>query len=59
MEAKGDEDELAAARRVNKAAFDCAIFGPTGFFLRYQAWRKNIAGIVQSPIPIFWGVTKT
>ena len=59
MEAKGDEDELSAARRVNKAAFDFAIFGPTGFFLRYQAWRKNITGVVQSPIPIFWGVTKT
>jgi peptide/nickel transport system substrate-binding protein len=59
MEAKGDEDELAAARRVNRAAFDCAIFGPTGFFLRYQAWRNNITGVVQSPIPIFWGVAKT
>jgi len=59
MDAKGDEDELAAARRVNKAAFDCAIFGPTGFFLRYAAWRKNVTGVVQSPVPLFWGVTKT
>jgi peptide/nickel transport system substrate-binding protein len=59
MAAKGDEDELAAARRVNKASFDFATFGPTGFFLRYAAWRKNVTGVVQSPIPLFWGVTKT
>jgi len=59
MAAKGDEDELAAARRVNKASFDFATFGPTGFFLRYAAWRKNVTGVVQSPIPLFWGVRKT
>jgi peptide/nickel transport system substrate-binding protein len=59
MEAHGGEEEMAAARRVNQAAFDCAVFGPTGFFLRYHAWRKNVAGVVQSPIPFFWGVTKT
>ncbi len=59
MAAKGDEEELTAARRVNKAAFDFALYGPTGFFLRYAAWRKNVTGIVQSPIPLPWGVTKT
>jgi hypothetical protein len=31
---------------------------PTGFFLMYQAWRRNVAGIVQGPVPFFWGVTK-
>jgi peptide/nickel transport system substrate-binding protein len=59
MQAKGGEEEEAAARRVNKAAFDFALFAPTGFFLRYQAWRRNVTGIVQSPIPFFWGVAKT
>jgi len=59
MEAKGGEEEMAAVRRVNKVAFDFAIFGPTGFFLRYAAWRKNVTGVVQSPIPLFWDVAKT
>ena len=59
MNAKTVEEEKAATRRVNKAAFDAALFGPTGFFLRYTAWRKNVTGIVQSPIPFFWGVAKT
>ena len=58
IDAEGLEAERAAARRVNKAAFACAIFAPTGFFLRYTAWRKTVAGIVQSPIPLFWGVSK-
>jgi peptide/nickel transport system substrate-binding protein len=59
MAAKGDEEELTAARRVNKIAFGFALFGPTGFFLRYSAWRKNVTGVVQSPIPFPWNVTKT
>jgi len=57
--AKTVEEEKAATRRVNKTAFDAALFGPTGFFLRYTAWRKNVTGIVQSPIPFFWGVGKS
>ena len=32
-------------RRLNKAAFDHVIYAPTGFFLTYQAWRKNLSGI--------------
>ncbi len=58
LEAKTPEEEKTAARRVNKAAIDFALFAPTGFFLRYQAWRKNITGIGQAPIPFFWGVAK-
>ena len=45
-------------RRLNKAAFDHVIYAPTGFFLTYQAWRKNLSGIAAGPIPSFWGVTK-
>ena len=32
---------------------------PTGFFLQYQSWRKNIGGVVKAPFPVFWGVQKT
>ena len=35
------------------------VYGQTGFFLGYQAWRKNISGIVKAPFPVFWGVQKT
>jgi len=56
--AKNFEEEQAAVRRLNKAAFDYVVYAPTGFFLTYQAWRKNLSGIAKGPIPSFWGVSK-
>ena len=44
---------------IDKAAFDDVLYGPTGFFLMYQGWRKNVSGIVKAPFPVFWGVQKT
>jgi hypothetical protein len=44
-----------AMRRFNKAALEHIIFAPTGFVLQYQAWRKNVAGLVKGPLPFFWG----
>jgi peptide/nickel transport system substrate-binding protein len=35
------------------------VYAPLGFFLMHQAWRKNVTGIVQGPLPFFWGVSKT
>ncbi len=50
--------ETAAARDFNKAEMDFATFLPTGFFKGYQAWRKNVSGIVRAPFPVVWGVKK-
>jgi peptide/nickel transport system substrate-binding protein len=57
-EAKSLDEEKAAIRRLNKAALDNVVFAPTGFFLTYQAWRKNVSGVVKGPLPFFWGVGK-
>ena len=51
--------EKAAIADLNKQAMEFVTYGPTGFFLQYQGWRKNIGGIVKAPFPVFWGVTKT
>lgn len=59
FDAKSLDEEKAAIRRLNKAALEHVIYAPTGFFLQYQAWRKNVAGIAQGPLPFFWGVSKT
>ena len=53
------DEEKAAMRRLNRAAFEDVVYAPTGFFLEYQAWRKNVNGIVKGPLPFFWGVSKT
>ena len=47
------------SRRLNKAALEDVVYAPTGFFLAYQAWRKNVSGVVKGPLPFFWGVSKT
>ncbi|PWC28199.1 ABC transporter substrate-binding protein [Teichococcus aestuarii] len=51
--------EKAAIDKLNKEAMDFGLYAPTGFFLSYQAWRKNVSGVVKAPIPFFWGVTKS
>ena len=58
-DAKTLDEEKAAIRRLNKAALDNVVYAPTGFFLGYQAWRKNVSGVVKGPLPFFWGVAKT
>ena len=47
LDAKTFDEEKAAIRRLNKAALECLVYAPTGFFLQYQAWRKNVTGIVK------------
>jgi peptide/nickel transport system substrate-binding protein len=59
FDAKTLDEEKAAIRRLNKVALEFVVYAPTGFFLQYQAWRKNVTGIVKGPLPFFWGVSKT
>jgi peptide/nickel transport system substrate-binding protein len=59
FEARTIEEEKAVARRLNKVALDNAIYAPLGVFLQPQAWRKNVAGVRQGPLPFFWDVSKT
>ena len=44
---------------LNQAAMEDVVYIPTGFFKFYQAWRKNLSGIVDAPFPVFWDVSKT
>jgi peptide/nickel transport system substrate-binding protein len=50
--------EKQAIAELNKAAMDHVVYVPTGFFKGYQAWRKNVSGVVKAPFPVFWDVTK-
>ena len=59
FDAKSLDEEKAAIRRLNQAAMESVVYAPTGFFLMYQAWRRNVTGIVQGPLPFFWGVSKS
>jgi peptide/nickel transport system substrate-binding protein len=59
FEAASLDDEKAAIARLNTSALEDVVFAPTGFFLTYQAWRKNVSGVAKGPLPFFWGVSKT
>ena len=51
--------EKKAAVAINKASFENVTYIPTGFFLQYTAWNKNVSGVVKSPFPVFWDVKKS
>jgi peptide/nickel transport system substrate-binding protein len=53
------DEEKAIVRRLNRLAVDHVLFAPLGVMLQHHAWRKNVSGIVQAPLPLFWGVSKT
>jgi peptide/nickel transport system substrate-binding protein len=58
FKAKNLDEEKAAMAKLNKAAMDNVVYAPTGFYLAYQAWRKNVTGVKSGPLPFFWGVAK-
>jgi peptide/nickel transport system substrate-binding protein len=53
------DEEKTIARRLNRLAVDHALYAPLGVYRGHSAWRKNVSGIVQAPLPLFWGVSKT
>jgi len=53
------EDERSAAGRLNEVALSEVMCAPLGWYLRYYAWTKELAGVAQGPLPFFWGVSKT
>jgi len=59
FEAKSLADEKTVVGRLNRAALEDVVYAPTGFFLSYTAWRKNVSGIAKGPLPFFWDVSKT
>ncbi|WP_426957440.1 ABC transporter substrate-binding protein [Muricoccus radiodurans] len=59
FDAATPEAEKAAMDELNTAAMENVLFAPTGFFAMYQAWRRNVSGVVKGPLPFFWGVSKT
>jgi peptide/nickel transport system substrate-binding protein len=49
------EEEKTIARRLNRLAINEVLYAPLGVMLVHSAWRKTVSGIVQAPMPLFWG----
>jgi peptide/nickel transport system substrate-binding protein len=58
FEAPNLDAEKKVMGELNRAALDNVVYVPSGFFLGYQAWRRNVTGIVKGPLPFFWNVAK-
>ena len=58
-----DSNDLAEkkrlAREIQQAVFDEALLVPLGNYRQSAAWRKNLAGHLKGPVPVFWNVAKT
>ena len=53
------DEEKTIARRINQLAVDHVLYAPLGVLLLHSAWRKNVSGIAQAPLPLFWDVSKS
>jgi peptide/nickel transport system substrate-binding protein len=59
FDAKTADEEKTIARKLNRLAFDHAIYAPMGHYLRLFAWRTSLSSVPKGPLPFFWGVSKT
>jgi peptide/nickel transport system substrate-binding protein len=59
FDAPNADAEKIAMDKINREAIENVVYAPTGFFLGYTAWRRNVSGIQKGPLPFFWGVTKS
>jgi peptide/nickel transport system substrate-binding protein len=50
--------EKKAVAELNQAAMEHVVYVPLGFWKNNQAWRTNVRGIVATPVPVFWIVSK-
>ena len=57
-DAKTLDEEKSLIAAANKAGMEGVTYIPTGFWLGYQAWRSNIEGVSNGPLPWFWGPKK-
>lgn len=56
--AVNDDARKAIAKDMQKYAYDQVIALPLGQFLPQTAWRRSLSGVQDSPIPLFWGLSK-
>ena len=46
------------ADQIQRRAFEIALYMPIGQYIARRAFRKSLAGIPGSPIPVLWNIDK-
>lgn len=57
--ASSAEEQKEIAKKIQKLAIDEGVVGPLGQFRIPAAWNKEWSGFLESPITVFWNVSKT
>lgn len=58
-QAESDADRKAIAERIQRHAFEQVTYIPLGEYSIPAAWNKALSGILHSPVPVFWNITKS
>ena len=58
LAASAQADQVALARQIQANAFEQVPYVTVGQFQQPTAFRRNVTGIVISPVPFFWNVDK-
>jgi ABC-type transport system substrate-binding protein len=59
LEAPNPQEAERIALLLQARAFESVPFVPLGQFIQPTAFRRNVQGIVNAPVPYFWGVSKS
>jgi peptide/nickel transport system substrate-binding protein len=56
---EGDPDKRKAiVEELQRAVYDYVPYVPTGQFFQPTAFRQNVSGVLESPVPFFWNIEK-
>ena len=56
--ASDDAQRRDFADQIQRRAFETVPFIPTGEYVTRRAFRQNLAGVIEAPIPLFWNIEK-
>ena len=53
-----EAEQGAIADKIQQEAYTASLYGLTGQYKQLTAYRKSVEGLIDSPIPLFWNVSK-
>ncbi len=53
-----EAEQAAIADKIQEAAYAASLYGLTGQYKQLTAYRSNVEGLIDSPIPVFWNIGK-
>ena len=59
LDATDGAEQRVIAAEIQRRAFETVPFVPLGQMKQPTAYRRNVQGIINAPVPFFWGVHKT